>query len=144
MKSAAELYREEIRFAFAETALEDAMNFGALVPYQDTALAPLMKLWVMPHDQQRKLDKAGPIQEEQTTIKFSIPRQASWQDFDAVDWVDPDQREHFPPNNRPATNAIIHYEGYEWAVSLWTSDAVEAVFIGTATRHQPRRIDENE
>ena len=142
---AAQIYREEIRDAYASAALEACMTEGALIEYQDTALAHRIMLWCAPGDEKRKLVKSGPIQEEQTTREFCIPRQCQHMDDDDPDWVEPDLRKHhFPPSTRPATNAIIHFDGYAWAAEEWMADTVEAAWTCKATRHHPRRLDENE
>lgn len=140
----ADIYREDIRDGYALAALEDCMVMGALVEYQDTAYSERMFLWCVPGKEDRLLKSSGPLQEEQTTRKFTVPRQCQHLHDDDPDWIEPDLRKHFPPRNKPSTNAIIHYQGFAWAVSTWESDSVEACFICTAVRHQPRRVEDNE
>lgn len=141
--SGASVWSEMIRTSTAATVLAQAKAFGAQHVLTDRATTASVLLWMIPGDQERKLINDGDIQEEITTVTFTVPRQMGC----CVECCgscscNGTKFLQFPFPNKPSMNAIIRgYDGFDWTIEpKWNSDRFGASYELLGTRHQPRRI----
>ena len=145
METQAANFRRELRDQYAIEALEVAKVYGVQIEYIDRDNENPIKLWAIPSEQERTLVKEDRTFEEHSTLTFHVPRQIGCSCLNTDCYLMGEYKHEmvilFPPKNKPSTNAIIRYEGHDWAIITWDCDSVEAKFALHAVRHQARRLD---
>ncbi len=116
-------FREETRYVFSTSALEDCIANGDRVEYQDRATDCVQTLWSIPGKETFDAVNDGALQEQHCHREFVVPTQ-----------------DGFPPRYEPSFNAQIYYEGWDWSVDKWRTDSLRASYVLETTRHVARRL----